>query len=490
MKKETINRIINAHVKDHLSPKPAERDMVSSEYETLCGFVGGTCLQSGSYARFTSTTPVNDLDVIWQIPDEFLDTKVIRKSATEVDPNHLDPSQILLKLAKDLESSYKRIGRQVRIKAQSHSVGIYFGKTDDEFSIDLVPAIPTGKKNSYGDDVYWVPQIAELSKRKRIQKYSAKESIDWIKSDPLGYITDARELNERNEDFRRAAKFIRKWRRGCKDKVNFPLKSFHLELIVNDIFKQSPDINTINAVIQFLDELSAHLVAPSFVDRAESTRFVDEYVSNLTLREREIISGRILAASAAVQEMVGSASTEEDVRVLMRQILAGEERYITSDITTRVPTQITLGETSHKQELTSIGIIDYGTYPCQVRVGASIWFRGPRDRNVNRRYRRNIASNTLVPIMHEIKYEVLRTDAPQPYRVYWQVVNTGAHAEKEGGLRGEIFPGSMIQWEHSLYTGKHWIECFLVTEEDVCIARSDRFYVSFINPSFPVALLQ
>ena len=30
----------------------------------------GVCFQNGSYARFTSTTPVNDLDVIWQVPDE------------------------------------------------------------------------------------------------------------------------------------------------------------------------------------------------------------------------------------------------------------------------------------------------------------------------------------------------------------------------------------------------------------------------------------
>ncbi len=60
---------------------------------------------------------------------------------------------------------------------------------------------------------------------------------------------------------------------------------------------------------------------------------------------------------------------------------------------------------------------------------------------------------------------------------------------QDEGLRGEIFRGDKLRVEHSLYTGKHWIECFIVTNEGVCIARSGRFYVIFLNPRFPVALL-
>jgi beta-lactamase superfamily II metal-dependent hydrolase len=64
--------------------------------------------------------------------------------------------------------------------------------------------------------------------------------------------------------------------------------------------------------------------------------------------------------------------------------------------------------------------------------------------------------------------------------VYWKVVNTGQHAEQENDCRGTIFLGEAEQWEHTSYTGKHWIECFLV-QNGVCIAHSGRFYVNVKN---------
>ena len=74
------------------------------------------------------------------------------------------------------------------------------------------------------------------------------------------------------------------------------------------------------------------------------------------------------------------------------------------------------------------------------------------------------------------------------YEVFWQVVNTGRHAESESGGRGDVFKSKysnpLVHWEYSLYTGRHWIECFIV-KDDVCVARSGRFYVNIRNPQFP-----
>ena len=85
-----------------------------------------------------------------------------------------------------------------------------------------------------------------------------------------------------------------------------------------------------------------------------------------------------------------------------------------------------------------------------------------------------------------------RTNAPRPYEIRWQVVNTGRHAEEVGGLRGREFfesrsrkgetVGGPIHWERTEYTGKHWIECFIVKDEQIW-ARSGPFYVKIINRS-------
>ena len=87
----------------------------------------------------------------------------------------------------------------------------------------------------------------------------------------------------------------------------------------------------------------------------------------------------------------------------------------------------------------------------------------------------------------DLKY-VVKTNVRGHYRVFWQVVNTGKHAELEGGERGNIFesndPNPAVHWEASLYTGKHWIECFIV-KNGTCVARSGRFFVNIYNPEFP-----
>lgn len=69
------------------------------------------------------------------------------------------------------------------------------------------------------------------------------------------------------------------------------------------------------------------------------------------------------------------------------------------------------------------------------------------------------------------------TDVPEPFNVFWQVVNTGAEARDSGCLRGAIFPagtagtGGLQQPEATSYSGLHWVECFIV-KNGICVARS------------------
>lgn len=75
------------------------------------------------------------------------------------------------------------------------------------------------------------------------------------------------------------------------------------------------------------------------------------------------------------------------------------------------------------------------------------------------------------------------TNAKKGYSVYWQVVNTGDEAYKASALRGgfygtsQIHKGKQIRIESTLYTGKHWVECFIV-KNDICVARSGEFVVT------------
>lgn len=76
-----------------------------------------------------------------------------------------------------------------------------------------------------------------------------------------------------------------------------------------------------------------------------------------------------------------------------------------------------------------------------------------------------------------------RTTVPRPFKVYWQVVNTGRCAADAHDLRGQIIDAQLyrggLTWdrERTKYAGMHWIECFIV-KDGVLVARSGEFVVN------------
>jgi hypothetical protein len=75
-----------------------------------------------------------------------------------------------------------------------------------------------------------------------------------------------------------------------------------------------------------------------------------------------------------------------------------------------------------------------------------------------------------------LKFRVT-TNAPQPYDVRWQVVNTGREAFEARQLRGAFYegdaPGNTVRWETTKYSGTHWVEAFVI-KGNVCAARSGK----------------
>ena len=74
------------------------------------------------------------------------------------------------------------------------------------------------------------------------------------------------------------------------------------------------------------------------------------------------------------------------------------------------------------------------------------------------------------------------TNVPKPFKVFWQVVNTGREAEAANCLRGGfdegiVTRGKLKRNESTLYTGTHSIECFIV-KQGYLAARSGQFIVN------------
>lgn len=90
-------------------------------------------------------------------------------------------------------------------------------------------------------------------------------------------------------------------------------------------------------------------------------------------------------------------------------------------------------------------------------------------------------SNRTIPKGMGLRF-VAKTNAPRPYKVKWQVVNTGVEAAAAGlgELRGGFDDGHSTigdeRRESTAYRGTHWIEAFVI-KDGVCVARSGRTFV-------------
>lgn len=451
MKKSSLNTIVVGYIRNHLSPLQKERDFITKRYGELSTMLQGKTFQSGSYARFTTITPVNDLDMIW-----IIERTIVQKT---IDPNSLDFPNLLSDLAQRLRGEYQKLGIAVRIKAQSHSIGIYFGKTDEEFSIDVVPAIPTGDKNEHQDDVYLVPEILRLSKANRVQKYAKQEKIAWIRSDPRGYIKQAELLNAQNEEFRKATKFVKRWKYGCKtENPNFPLKSFHLELIITHLFLTNPSISCIEAIHQFFFTLSSFLVQPQLPDKADRSKFTDDYINTFSEEEKKQIEACIKSCAQMLEKM-GEVHNEGDVISLIGILLSGKaalEREATEEFLFDHSVPVAIDPTI---QLTIDGIVLEATGGFR-----SYSLKG----NGNRVYKER-----------RIEFRVTSSTVPNYVPVYykWKVKNQGTEATE---LRGEITNHQTRNSpERTKYRGIHYVECYAIVN-NVCVAKA-RQTVNIVN---------
>ena len=102
---------------------------------------------------------------------------------------------------------------------------------------------------------------------------------------------------------------------------------------------------------------------------------------------------------------------------------------------------------------------------CQVRGQVHLGIRG-------RRLNWPVGQRSI-PRHMGLRFHV-ETRVPPPYRVFWQVVNTGQQAIAAKGLRGDFDEsngGEGVRWEGTEYVGTHTIEAFVV-KGDQCVARS------------------
>lgn len=402
-----------------LSPNTKEKDWIHRVYsaidETLAGY---DCMQIGSYPRYTSISPIHDLDILCSI-ENWSGPRNPKKELTAL--------RLVLNSNKNL---FKKLPEISSIQLQKHSVCIEF-KNSEYPSIDLIPCFSSEIFNEFGNHLYYVPETSRMQKCDR-SKYTGnlKEKSSWILSDPKGYINLAKQANGNNECFRKTTKLLKYWKKSLYENSNIKLKSFHLEQLALEVANNSTDM--IETTIESFRRVSTSIKNPNQIpDRAQQDRFIDDYVAELRAIEIERIDVSIKNCLAALEKMHGGGTIKEVFSDNNKEI-SKEEQFIT---------------------------YDYGFIPCidEKDNAAEILC----NHYENRTMRSKVDDEKL--------YFKLENSQRKGLEYYWKVSNS--HNLSKDKWRGEITKGRTYNYpETKAYSGVHQVECYAINNNGECIS--------------------
>ncbi len=442
MKKSSFNAKFREYAVSKISPTETERNFVSSVYGDVCDVLGeNKCIQIGSYPRFTAIRPLHDLDVLYIIG--------------QYDPRGVHPEGVLKELEQKINNEFKNsTSYEISISLQTHSITISFTSNGEEvFAIDIVPAYSSINKNEFGQDTYYVPEVLRVNHGKRNQFYAEKsihhEDMGWIKSDPRGYIEVAKRVNNSNTDFRKTVKLIKFWKQNAKSiDENVKIKSFHIEQIITSYFSEDRSLDCFDAIFKFFSNLEQYVSSAQILDRADSSKYIDEYIDKLS----EIQKNKILQARDYFMvklEIFNDASSLDNLFTggfYIRK--SNEENFLFEQ---GIPILV--------DPVISFEIDGWVTTKGHKNGFQKYWL-SKRDNKIK----------LEAGVQKNIKY-IITKGKKLSGLTKWKVKNDNQSEQP----RGEITDNNTRNNPESIaYKGNHYVDCFLI-ENNVCIARYRRY---------------
>ena len=181
---------------------------------------------SGSYARYTAITPLDDVDIIFLIdPSEW------KRPFFSDKP---EPLRVLETFARAIRLRYE----QSRVETQRRSVGLKMHHLD----IDVVPAIETER-----EDYVLIPD---------------RKNDEWILTAPKVHAALATAVNgKRHGLFKPLVKVLKGWNSQLREGAR--LKSFTIETIALRVFQDTPFDSLFTGSLLFFDFLCSRFNEPT-----------------------------------------------------------------------------------------------------------------------------------------------------------------------------------------------------------------------------------
>ena len=416
----------------------------------------------GSYKRHTAVGDIKDVDIV-----------VLTNFDTQREDN--TPNKVLRKLKSALARHYKN---PEMLEYQRRSIRINEPLPEYkevEMTLDIIPAVPTGSD----DDPLLVPD-RELKK--------------WILSNPKAHLAYTSELNNPDNSDGQFVPLVKImkwwWKYQCElrqpDVERPKPKGFWIEALTGENYDSNQN-DWVDHFIVTLENISEKYSDVTEVPELQDPGLPEETIkTSMTFDEFQVF---MEAVNESLQQAKFALSDMDDLRSseIYKDIFGDKFPLFDKD--------------ENEQKLAEAKAVSLGTYShvqpppwpeklrrgFKVRIDAYLY-----DSTANVLFGGINSDGRLVQSGLHVKY-VAKTNAHGAYQVFWQVVNTGKHAELEKGLRGGFFEAKLssgsksskplVNWERTEYSGKHWIECFIIQNGEL-VARSGRFFLNIKNPDY------
>lgn len=381
---------------------------------------------SGSYAKHTAIRPtIND-------NNRDVDIIVVTNHSKDdgVDDVFNELHNVLLK-SKHYDSAV----------IQHHSIGIEMS----EVNVDLVPVIA----DEFDEELFYVGDT---------------ENDDWIKSDPKGHKKWSSDFNVQNNNaYKPLVKIFKWWRHtNCPKSVKYP-KGITLEKIVADNIGDS-SLSTEDLLIGTMQNI-VNSYKELYCEQNTNPIIYDP--------SRKVMNNNLLEGYSVddfkkfvnkIDEHINFLNENGTNNETWKKILGNEFPSSSNNRSN----ELMCINASHKLKPSWL-FRPNGAVIISIKV---------RDCNGNPI---NYSSNDE-PLEKNCDLEFRAiTGVKKPFKVYWQIVNTGSEAIKAGCLRGGFDESSNantnVRLEKTEYSGSHSIQCFVI-KNGYCVAKSKEYIVN------------
>lgn len=382
-------------------------------------------LYVGSYGKATNIRPVNDVDILFELPEELFE---------QYDKQKKGQSQLLQDIKNYLADKYSTSD-----SPKAKGTVVVIKTTEWAHNVELIPAF----RQQNGD--YKIP--------------NTKDGGFWDVADYRAEIENINKSQRENNQTKVLVRILKKW----NEVRSVGLKSFQIELLAIDFLDSRDVSDSYSSLIKkffvyLKKQKNKNLIMPgtneliNIGDSWYSKAKVDLERAKKALDYEE--KNKLESAYNEWKKMLGNDFPKLDVK---DEALSNSEKEQIRTLTAQYPSS----DEQFIEDLYPVCENPEYTFKIDSMVDLDGFRRG---------YLSAFVAMGIAKLKKtkKLNFSVKDCNIPQPYNVLWKVRNFGEQAARKENLRGQI--KSYGREESTLYTGTHYVEAYAI-KDGVCVAR-------------------